>query len=459
MRQATSYVAYAKGFLDAINSCPTVYHWAENSARLLEKAGFIPLSEREAWEHLKPNGKYYVMRNGSAILAFTLPPNFDRKDDILGIGVIGTHIDANCWKLKPSSKKERTDGYVAIGVAPCGAPLEVTWRDRDLGLGGRVIVRSDDGSISSRLVLLDGPIGKIHYMANIPDEEANNPETQLVPFIGLQLAEDHEATEDERHSPLFGKHELSLIRAVSEKLQIRASQIIDWELEMFASHEATFFGLSKEFISCPRLDDKLCSYAALESIMMEDSCSKSGINMVVQFDNEEIGSQTRQGGKSEWIQATVDRIFAGSKKSLVAKLYANSFLVSSDVAHATNPNFTNAYLDKHHPKLNTGMVLKIDPNGKYTSDGASIAFIEEIARKTGNKLQYFQVRNDFPSGSTIGPALSTSTGIQSLDMGIPQLSMHSVRAMTGVQDIYLGVRMFAAFLREWDEQRQLCETN
>lgn len=446
--------AYADSFINAIARAPTVFHWIEDSCNTLEANGFVRLNEWEPWSSsLHPGGKYYVTRNGSALLAFTLPPNFDKKDEITGCGIIGCHADANCLKMKPISKKDHVDGYASLGVAPCGGPLPYTWRDRDLGLGGRVLVRTSKNIIEKRLVVLDGPIGKIHFMANLPEEETGNLETHYVPLIGKDLASDDEATDDERRSPLFGKHELSLIRAVAAKLDVKCSQIIQWELEMFDTQPGIRMGLNRELVSCPRLDDKLCSYAAIEALMLDDSHSSTGVNFAAIYDNEETGSLTRQGARSDFLIATIERIFVNQGKDYIARILANSFIVSSDVAHATNPNFTDCYMDGHKPQLNVGVVLKIDPNGRYTTDGESATFIQEIARNTGNILQPFQVRNGFPSGSTIGPFVSTSTGIQCVDVGIPQLCMHSVRAMTGSKDIYLGIKLFHAFFRHWDQQR------
>ena len=178
------------------------------------------------------------------------------------------------------------------------------------------------------------------------------------------------------------------------------------------------------------------------------------VNVVALFDNEEVGSLTRQGAAGGLIEKALLIEFLLSTALMMrtsAALYANSFLVSADVIHAVNPNFVNVYLEHHKPKLNVGVTVSCDPNGHMTTDSVSKSFVEEIARNTDNKLQYFQIRNDSRSGGTIGPTLSAKTGMRSVDMGIPQLSMHSIRATTGSRDVWLGVKFFKAFYEEWEK--------
>jgi len=236
------------------------------------------------------------------------------------------------------------------------------------------------------------------------------------------------------------------------------SSIVNWELELFDTQPAQLGGLDKEFIFAGRIDDKLCSYSAIEALLASSSSSTFGggssgddsgiIKVVGLFDDEEIGSQLRQGARSNFLTAVVERIseaFAGghSGANVLSQTYANSFLVSADVTHAVNPNFLGAYLENHAPRLNVGISVEADSNGHMTTDAVSTAILQRIAEKSGSKLQVFQIRNDSRSGGTVGPMLSSKTGIRAIDAGLPQLSMHSIRATTGSLDPGLGVKLFA----------------
>jgi aminopeptidase I len=238
------------------------------------------------------------------------------------------------------------------------------------------------------------------------------------------------------------------------------STIVNWELELFDVQPAQLGGLSKEFIFAGRIDDKLCSWAAIQALLNTTTSSSSQIKLVALFDDEEVGSLLRQGAHSNFLPSILTRIVDGfassSTPSLLARTYANSFLVSSDVIHAVNPNFLNAYLENHSPRLNVGPAVSADSNAHMTTDAVSTAIFQRcVDRDVGTrtqdpKLQVFQIRNDSRSGGTVGPMLSAQTGIRAIDCGIPQLSMHSIRATTGSRDPGLGVFAFQSFLEGFE---------
>jgi aminopeptidase I len=274
--------------------------------------------------------------------------------------------------------------------------------------------------------------------------------------VGLSDGKEPEPTDDEKKAPLYGKHSLRVLRAVARAAGVRVSDIVDADLELFDTQKAAVGGLDGEFLFCPRIDDKICSFAAITGLLESLSVTEdnSSLSVVALFDDEEIGSQLRQGAKSNFLSSVLQRLIALHGDSDLATLHeleANSFLLSADVIHAVNPNFSSAYLDNHKPALNKGVTISLDPNGHMTTDAISLAFIEEIARRSGNVLQYFQIRNGEPSGGTIGPMTSSRTGIRAVDLGIPQLSMHSIRATTGSKDVYLGARLFKSFFELWEE--------
>ncbi|OZJ01632.1 hypothetical protein BZG36_05628, partial [Bifiguratus adelaidae] len=454
----TSVDDYTSEFLEFMNSNPTVYHACSAVAKELESHGFVYLSERVPWEQLiGTSNKFYTTRNGSSLVAFVIGANWKPGN---GVGIIGSHIDALTGKIKPISKKDPVDGYLQIGAAAYSGAFNNTWWDRDLGIGGRVIVR-EGAAVKSKLVHIPYPVARIPTLAphfGAPAQGPFNPETQMTPIIGLVGEEygDDVATEEEKQSPLASKHSIRLLRVISKYLGVPVKDFLQCDLEIFDTHKGTVGGLDKEFVFCPRIDDKLCSFAAIHGLIESlDKSSNSGtINIVALYDDEEIGSLTRQGAIGNLFEGSIDRIFAlygGADDEMKRLTYANSFFISADVTHAVNPNFSNIYLDNHKPKLNTGLVIDFDPNGHTTTDAVSAALIEEIARKTGNVVQYFQIRNDSRSGGTIGPHIASKSGIRSIDCSIPQLSMHSIRATTGSKDVWLGVKFFKNFFEEWEE--------
>lgn len=293
----------------------------------------------------------------------------------------------------------------------------------------------------------------------------NNAETQAVPIIGLDNSDLSSAsTEDEFKNLTLGgagaftaTQPPKLVRAIAGELSITDySTIINWELELFDTQPAQTGGLDHEFIFAGRIDDKLCSWAALEGLLASSAESSGIIKLIGVFDDEEIGSQLRQGAKGNFLPGTIERIVEvfskdGSGANVLSQTYANSFLVSADVAHAVNPNFLPAYLEGYSPRLNVGLVVCADCNGHMTTDSVSTAFLTRIAEKSGEKLQLLMTRNDSRGGgSTVGPMLSTAMGVRAIDAGIPQLSMHSIRATTGALDPGLGARIFAGFFEHFE---------
>lgn len=296
-----------------------------------------------------------------------------------------------------------------------------------------------------------------------------NSETQAVPIIGLDNS-DVQGSGDNKNfnttilggvGSFVATQPPRLVRAIAGELQIQEySSIVNWELELYDIQPATVGGLDKEFIFAGRIDDKLCSWAAMEGLLASSSSDSSGIiKLAGLFDDEEIGSLLRQGARGNFLPSTIERICeALSEKScganLVAQTYANSFLVSADVNHAVNPNFLGSYLEDHAPRLNVGLVIAADSNGHMTTDSVSTALLTQIAEKSDSKLQVFMIRNDSRSGGTVGPMLSSAMGVRAVDAGMPQLSMHSIRATTGSLDPGLGVKIFAGFFDHFEEVDQ-----
>lgn len=459
--------AFTKPFCDFLQENPTVFHTVDYFKRKLKDSGFEELSARDAWAgKIRPGGKYWVTRNGSTIVAFTVGEAYKPGN---GVGMVAGHIDALTARLKPVSTRHSKAGYVQLGVAQYAGGLNQTWWDRDLSIGGRVIVRDPGtGKTSARLVKLDWPIAKIPTLAphfGVGMFGSNNKETQAVPVIGLQPSpSSRQQDEEDGLEPLGPEGAFvttqprRLVQLIAKELGITSySSIVNWELELYDSQPAQTMGMDKEFITAGRIDDKLCSWSALMGLLAADSNKDDGyIKLVALFDDEEIGSLLRQGANGNFlplvIQRTVEALNHDSYgPGLLGQTYARSFLVSADVTHAGNPNFLENYLDEHVPRLNVGIAIAADSNGHMTTDAVSTAILTRVAEMIGAKTQMFQIRNDSRSGGTVGPMLSSAMGVKAADAGLAQLSMHSIRATTGALDPGLGVHFFKGFLDNWEK--------
>ncbi|KAI4241401.1 MAG: hypothetical protein L6R40_004577 [Gallowayella cf. fulva] len=476
---STDIESYAQPFLEFITENPTVFHAVRTVAKRLELNGFTELSGREAWsDKIKKGGKYFVERNGSAIIAFAIGADYKPGN---GAAVIAAHIDALTTKVKPIPTKPTKAGYVQLGIAPYAGALSKTWWDRDLGIGGKVLVKSKStGKIETRLVKLDHPIARIPTLAphfGSPAYDPNpNLETRMVPIIGLdnsaggfvQRSEEYEPSPTHENYSFASTQPPRLVDAIARNLKIDdPAYIVNWELEVFDTQPAQLGGLDKEFIFAPRIDDKLCSYAAIEALIASTSetTTQDGpqpadddsiIKIVGCFDDEEIGSLLRQGARSNFLPSTIERTVAALaggqwNPDLVSQTFANGFMISADVSHAVNPNYLDVYMENHAPQLNVGVAVQADPNGHTTTDSVSTAFLQRVADKCGAKLQVFQIRNDSRSGGTVGPMLSSAMGMRAIDAGLPQLSMHSIRATVGNLDPGLGVKLFKGFFDHFEE--------
>ncbi|KAA8647585.1 hypothetical protein EYZ11_004934 [Aspergillus tanneri] len=458
---------YTKPYCDFMTANPTIFHAVDSFTRQLERHGYQRLPEREPWtSRLERGGKYYCTRNSSAFISFSIGKDYQSGN---GMAIIAGHIDALTAKLKPVSKLPTKTGFLQLGVAPYAGALSDTWWDRDLCIGGRVLVcNPSSGKVESKLVKLDWPIARIPTLAphfGAPAQPPFNKETQMVPIIGIdnsdlfhqQIQSASAAASGIEPGTFAATQPEKLVKVISAELGITDySTILSWELELYDSQPARVGGLEKDFIFAGRIDDKLCCYAAQEALIASaDDTSTGSVKMVGMFDDEEIGSLLRQGARSNFMSSVIERIteaFAPTYgPNVLSQTVANSFFVSSDVIHAVNPNFANVYLEDHAPRLNVGAAVSADSNGHMTTDSVSYSFMKRIADRCDSILQVFQIRNDSRSGGTIGPMTSARIGMRAIDVGIPQLSMHSIRATTGSLDPGLGVKLFKGFFDHFEE--------
>lgn len=448
------YQDYCSRYLEFTDSNPTTSHAVKHFAGVLENAGFEFKTEKRAFGIPAEGGSFYTTRDGQSLVAFVVGGRWQPQK---GIGAIGSHVDAITAKLKPASIKDSVSGYQMLGVAAYSGALNHLWLDRDLGIAGKVLVK-DGARVHSRLV----SSGR-HAVCRIPSLAPHfgaasaplpyNKETQMVPVMAL--APEPAPSTEEKSAPLYGKHSLSLLRYVAKLARVAVAQIVLLDLELFDVQSATRGGLDLEFIYAPRIDDRLCSFGAIHALAehasTRDLSEWDGLSMVFLANHEEIGSGSRTGAKSTFLNSVVERVLLdkGFACSHLREVYANSVILSADVTHALNPNFPEAYLEGHAPTLNKGLTIKLDANAHVMTDLVGVVLLTEIARADNLTLQQFHIRNDKPSGGTIGPMLAVNTGARVIDVGLPQLSMHSIRAATGYKDVGLGVETFRAFFNLW----------
>ncbi|KAI0527884.1 aspartyl aminopeptidase-like protein [Xylaria bambusicola] len=483
-------------FLDFVNASPTPYHAVHESIARLEKVGFTAVKERDNWSStLKPGGKYYMTRNGSTIVAFAIGAQWKPGNPI---AMLGAHTDSPCLRVKPVSKKSGV-GFMQVGVETYGGGIWHSWFDRDLSLAGRVLIKDGKGNFVQRLVKIDRPIIRIPTLAIHLDRSPEfnpNKETELFPITGMVAAElnrtgktEESKTTEAQNNPeetfqplknMSDRHHPYILELIAENVGAKVEDLVDFEIVLYDVQKSCIGGLNEEFIYSARLDNLEMTYCSImgliESVNKADLSQETSIRLVTCFDHEEIGSTSAQGADSDLLPAVVRRlsILAGtgarhgdsaSDKSwehissdpdvdlttAFEQTMAVSFLVSADMAHSVNPNYVGKYESNHQPEMNKGTVIKINANQRYATNSPGIVLLQEVAKRAGVPLQLFVVRNDSPCGSTIGPMLSAKLGVRTLDLGNPQLSMHSIRETGGTYDIEHAIKLFSAYFSSYSE--------
>jgi aspartyl aminopeptidase len=437
MTPQSKHVAFAKKACEFLSASTDPFYAVANSVAKLEATGFTQLRKREPFAgKLTPGGKYYYTINHSTLVAFTIGKKYQPGN---GFIILGGHTDSPNLKVKPRSKKE-AHGCVQLGVQCYGGGLWHTWFDRDLGISGRVLVRGSDGMVSQKLVKLDSPVARvstlcIHLQTDVERKAFEvNKETHTAPIIASSALLEKES--EEQLNDWQKGQEPRLLKAIAEKLGIEVKDIADFELNLYDVQPASLGGIDTEFLNSGRLDNLATVFCALEAIVdhSTDLNNDEDICLAAFFDHEEVGSQSAIGAGSPIMMEAVRRIsdaMSDSPGSLNPDIYScsirKSFVLSVDQAHAIHPNYSSKHDSTHAPQMNAGVVIKSNCNQRYTTNGVTGFFVRELARGAGLPIQEFVVRNDCPCGSTIGPIISANTGIRTVDIGMPQLSMHSCR--------------------------------
>lgn len=445
------YVKYAKEMLEFIEKSPSCFHAIGNVKRSLEEQGFLPLREKDTWQPEAGKG-YYVVRNDSSIIAFRLP----QTDAVKGFHMVAAHSDSPTFKVKEAPEIMVEENYVKLNTEKYGGMILSTWLDRPLSIAGRVAVcrkeeasgntqaaQKDNGekaadTISTELVNIDRDLLVIPNVAIHMNRDMNkgveyNPQIDMLPLFA-----------DGKESKGKG----ALLKKVAKAAGVKPSDILGQDLFLYVREKGRIIGEKGEFVLSPRLDDLQCVYAAVKAFTQAKS--REYINVCAIFDNEEVGSGTAQGADSTFLEDVLWRIAEGLKVSKTTYLQwlADSFLISADNAHAVHPNHPEKADPTNRPYLNGGIVIKYHGSQRYTTDALSAAKLKQLCKKAGVPFQTYANRSDVAGGSTLGNISTSHVSVCSVDMGLPQLAMHSAVETAGTKDTAYAVRMFEEFWRQ-----------
>lgn len=408
------YKKTAKKLLKFIQKSPTAFQAIEEMSQRLQKEGFKELKEEKHWD-LKAGGNYFVTRNHSAVIAFSIP-----KKPAWKFHIMASHSDSPALKIKENPEMEVEKAYIKLNVERYGGMLLAPWFDRPLSVAGRLIVRKN-GEIQEKLVAVDKELLVIPNLAIHMNREVNDGYKYNVQKDMLPLYSDYD-----------GKG--SFMKLMAAEADVAEEDILGHDLFLYDRTPGTVWGANEEFISAPRLDDIQCAFASLEGFLRGERKESIAVHCVL--DNEEVGSTTKQGAASTFLKDTLMRINMGLGRTQEEYLMtlADSFMVSADNAHALHPNHTDKTDPVNRPVLNGGIVIKYNANQKYCTDGVSAAIFKDICDRAEVPYQIFVNRSDMAGGSTLGNISNTQVPMKTVDIGLAQLAMHSVYETTGAKD-------------------------
>lgn len=430
------YQKYAREMLDFIEASPSCFHAVANVAYMLRKQGFQELKETGDWDLTKGEG-FYVVRNDSSLIAFRLPAQVSKGETPAGFHIVASHSDSPSFKLKETPEMAVESHYLKLNTEKYGGMILSTWMDRCLSVAGRVALCTPQG-IVSRLVNIDSDLLVIPNLAIHMNRDMNkgmeyDPQVDMLPLYA-------DCSQGEKENVLLGR--------VAQELGVDRRDIKGWDMFLYVREKGRILGEKGEFILSPRLDDLQCVFSSSKAF--SESASGRYINVCGIFDNEEVGSSTRQGADSTFLEDVLWRIaeslYMGRGDFL--RMVAGSFLISADNAHGVHPNHPEKADPTNRPYLNGGIVVKYHGSQKYTTDGLSGAKLKELCEKAGVPWQTYANRSNVPGGSTLGNISTAHVSVESADIGLPQLAMHSAVETAGVKDTKYAVDLFKTFYQE-----------
>ncbi|MCM1087127.1 MAG: M18 family aminopeptidase [Muribaculaceae bacterium] len=410
-----------------IDNSPTPFHAVSNIEKTLQDAGFIRLEEKHAW-NLSPKGKYYVTRNDSSMIAFTLPGQNPE-----GFHMVAAHSDSPCFKVKEEAEVIVENAYLKLNVEKYGGMILSAWLDRPLSLAGRVIVKGADG-LESRLINLDKDVAVIPNVAIHMNRDMNKGveykvQSDMQPILGA-------ACSKEQYAALLAK-----------EAGVEIDKILGADIFVYNRDKCRLVGLEDDFLTGPRLDDLMCVFAGMTALV--NSEPERHVNLCAVFDNEEVGSGTKQGAASTFLKDVLIRISSrlGAGEEEYRRMIADSFLISADNAHALHPNHPEKADAANHPLLNGGIVIKYHGSQRYATDAYSAAVMKDICQRAGVPYQSYANHSDIPGGSTLGNISTAQVSVNTVDIGLAQLAMHSALETAGAKDVGYLIEGFKVFYR------------
>lgn len=424
-----NYEQFNQQLCGFLGEATTPFHAVAAMVSRLESAGFTRLAEDAAWR-IEAGGSYFLVRNGSSIVAFVVGRE---EPPVAGLRMVGAHTDSPGLMVKPSPEKVR-NGYLQLGVEVYGGALLNPWFDRDLSLAGRVSYKDDSGRLRSALIDYRRPVAIIPSLAIHLDREANssrsiNPQKDILPVL-CQVGEgDH-----------VDFRQLLRARLLEEHSGCGVQQVLDYELNFYDTQAPAIVGLNGEFIASARLDNLLSCFTGMQALLASDGTVSS---LLVCNDHEEVGSLSAAGAQGPLLRSVLERLAGDS--TAYAALTGRSMMISADNAHGIHPNYADRHDDNHGPVLNRGPVIKVNANQRYASTSETAGLYRLLAAQEEVAVQSFVVRTDMACGSTIGPITAGQTGVRTLDIGVPTFAMHSVRELAGTRDAWDLCRVLTRF--------------
>ena len=417
-----------KKFLNFIKGAKTPFHAVNSIGLNFEENGYKKLLESQKW-NLELGGKYYVEKNGSALIAFTLPINLSD----LSFNLVASHTDSPTFKVKPNHTVETAAHTLGLHLEVYGGTILSSWLDRPLSVAGRVVVK-ENGKLVTKLVDINRPLCvipnvAIHQNRTVNDGYKYNPASDMIALYGANKSD-------------------KLETIITKEYNLNPEDVCSMELFLYNFERGYLFGSNNEFILAPQIDNLECAY--LTHLAMLKAENSESVNVYCAFDNEEVGSGSKQGALSTFLHDTLTRIVSSlglTNEDLLVAL-AKSFMVSCDNAHATHPNQPQLCDSLNRVYMNEGIVIKTNANLAYTTDAVSHAVFTSILKENDVKFQVFANRSDVRGGSTLGHLASEKVSIDSIDIGLAQLAMHSSNEVCGVYDINLMVKGITAFLNK-----------
>ncbi|EKE22967.1 MAG: hypothetical protein ACD_6C00658G0003 [uncultured bacterium] len=426
-------IDFAQQLLDFCYASPTAFHAVATTRELLEKNKFVQLNESTSWK-LKSGGKYYLIRNDSALIAFVAGSAAVSEQ---GFRIVGAHTDSPGFRIKPAPEMLAENSYLKLNTEVYGGPILTTWFDRPLAIAGRVALKSKNPMQPQiRLLNIRRPVCIIPNIAIHMNPDANtgfapNKQTDTLPLLGIIT----QKLEEKNY----------LARLIASELRVKEHEILDFDLFLYEYERGSLIGTTEEFISSGRIDDLASVHAGINALCK--IVKPTATCVMACFDHEEVGSSTMQGADSQLLAEVLERITMGLKggRDEYFRALASSYIISADGAHAVHPNMGAKADPTSRPIINNGLVIKLSANRSYTTDAVTAATFIQLCEKAGVKTQRFVNRSDMRGGSTIGPISSTHVSIRSIDIGLPMLAMHSIRELCGIQDHSAMLRVLGEF--------------